>query len=156
MFTDEQHVDNLVRHIELVHKAGLLLAKRVMAQGRKEFGRNLLGKIYQHDVSKFGGIEWDYLHVGKDVDKEKLKLAIKQHQSVNSHHPECHGGIENMGEMDVAEMVCDWYARAQEFGTGLREWIKDKAIPNFKIKLDSQQHQWIKTFVDIILESAFS
>ena len=28
------------------------------------------------------------------------------------------------------EMVCDWFARSQEFGTDLRQWITDQAIPH--------------------------
>ena len=156
MFTDEEHVDNLVRHIQLVHGAGLLLAKRLMAQGRKDFGRLLLRQIFKHDNTKFSGIEWTFLHVGPDVAKENLTLAIRQHNDTNSHHPEAHGGIDNMPEVDVAEMVCDWYARSQEMGTDLRNWIRDTATERYKIKPDSEQSKWIQGFVNILLRSAFA
>ena len=33
----------------------------------------------------------------------------------------------------MAEMACDWYARAMEFGTGLRDWIASTAIQRFQI-----------------------
>ena len=52
-------------------------------------------------------------------------------------------------------MVCDWYARAQEFGTGLRDWIGGQATERYQIDRDGQQHQWITKFVDILLEDQF-
>ncbi len=155
-WTDEEHIDNLVRHIRLVQDAGLLLAKRMMANGRKDFGRVLLGQIFTHDNTKFHGIEWDYLHTGPGVPQDTLKLAIRQHQATNSHHPEHHGGIENMNEYDIAEMVCDWYARSQEMGTDLRNWIKDTAMPRYNIKPDSDVHKMIIGFVDMLLRRAIA
>jgi hypothetical protein len=38
MLTVEEHLDNLVRHIELVREAGLLLGKRLMRRGDEDFG----------------------------------------------------------------------------------------------------------------------
>lgn len=155
MFTTEEHLENLVRHIDLVRSAGVLLGKRLIAQGRKEFGRILIGNVYIHDASKFSGIEWDYLHAGKDTPKEKLELAIKQHITTNPHHPEYWGGVEHMPEIFLAELVCDWYARSMEFGTGLRDWIKSTAIDKFDIKLDSPQYKKIQEFVNLLLEDHF-
>ncbi len=155
MLSCEQHLDNLLKHIDMVRQAGVLLGKRLMEHGRKDFGRLLIGKCYEHDKSKFYGIEWRYLHAGNDVPKQELERAIKQHVETNAHHPEYWGGIENMPEIAVAEMVCDWYARSQEFGTGLRDWIKDVAIERFHIDTESEQYAWIEKFVDLILQDAF-
>jgi hypothetical protein len=155
MLTPRDHLDNLVRHIDLVREACLLLGRRLMDSGRLEFGRLLIAAGFHHDVSKFFGIEWNYLHAGRDVPKEQLDLAIKQHTQTNSHHPEYWGGVENMPEIAVAEMVCDWYARSQEFGTCLRDWIKQNAIDRFKIDLESEQYLWIYKFVDLLLEDQF-
>jgi hypothetical protein len=155
MFTAEEHLDNLVRHIELVREACLLLGRRLMKKGRKEFGRLVIARGFVHDASKFYGSEWRYLHAGKDVPKDKLEDAIRQHQETNQHHPEYWGGVEHMPDLAVAEMVCDWYARAQEFGTGLRDWIRDQAMERFKIKPATRQHQWITEFVDMLLEDPF-
>ena len=155
MLSQRDHLENLIRHIDLVREACLLLGKRLMDQGRGEFGRLLIAAGFQHDVSKFFGIEWDYMHAGRDVPKEQLELAIKQHTRTNAHHPEYWGGVDNMPEIAVAEMICDWYARSQEFGTNLREWIKTNAIDKFKIDLESEQYKWINNFVDMLLEDHF-
>jgi hypothetical protein len=155
MFNPQEQLDNLVRHIELVRGACLLLGKRVMAQGRMEFGRLLVAHGFVHDASKFYGIEWDYLHAGPDVPADQLELAIKQHTRTNSHHPEYWGGFENMPEIGIAEMVCDWYARAQEFGTGLREWIQAEAIERFQIDVKGERFGWVRKYVDLLLEDPF-
>lgn len=155
-FTPQEHLDNLVRHIELVRDACLLLGRRLMAQGRLEFGRLLIAHGFVHDASKFFGIEWDYLHAGPDVAREDLEIAVQQHVRTNSHHPEFWGGFENMPEICIAEMVCDWYARSQEFGTGLRDWIKKVAIEKFRINTGSERFQWVQGFVDLLLVDPFS
>ncbi len=154
-FSPQEHLENLVRHIELVREACLLLGRRLMAQGRQEFGRILIARGFEHDVSKFSGIEWDFLHAGPDVPREQLELAVRQHVRTNSHHPEYWGGFENMPEIAVAEMVCDWYARGQEFGTGLRDWIRDHAIDRFQIDVDGERYAWVTKFVDLLLEDPF-
>lgn len=157
MYDQDEHLDNLIRHIELVRNACTLLGRRLVKQGRSEFGRLLIARGHVHDASKFYGIEWDYLHSGPDTPADELQLAIKQHVRTNSHHPEFHGGkLDQMPELDVAEMVCDWYARAQEFGTGLREWIADSAIERYSIDLEGKHHQWIHNFVDLLLQDPFS
>jgi hypothetical protein len=153
--TPEEHLDNLVRHIEKVREACLLLGKRLIAQGRPHFGRLLIARGMVHDVSKFYGIEWEYLENGQDVPEEGRKLAIEHHRRTNEHHPEYWGGVASMPEVAVAEMVCDWYARSQEFGTDLREWIRKEAVPRFNVALDGPQHAWIRTFVDTLVDKPF-
>jgi len=153
--TPQEHLDNLVRHIDLVRAACLLLGRRLMADGRQEFGRILIARGFEHDVSKFSGIEWDYLHAGRDIPKDQMELAVRQHVRTNSHHPEFWGGIENMPEIAVAEMVCDWYARSQEFGNGLREWITAQAVAKYRINLESEQYGWVENCVALLLEDHF-
>src|SRR5215831_18050233 len=145
--TLEEHLDNLVRHIELVRDAGLLLGKRLIHEGEVDFGRLLIGRVFVHDATKFAGIEWRYLHSGQAIPKEKLELAVTQHQETNEHHPEYWGGVSEMPALAVAEMVCDWYARSQEFGTGLRDWIEETAVERFSINKDSHQYQLIQKYV---------
>ena len=65
------------------------------------------------------------------------------------------GGVEKMPEIGVAEMVCDWYARGQEFGTGLHEWISEHAVPRFGIDPTGEQYRWITAFIDLLLHDYF-
>ncbi len=47
---------------------------------------------------------------------ESVKQAIHHHVTTNRHHPEFHGDPNEMSNVDLIEMVCDWTAMAQEFG----------------------------------------
>ena len=155
MFSQEEHLDNLTRHINLVRDNCLLLGKRIIASGQDDFGRLLIARGYVHDQSKFFGIEWDYLHVGPEVSSEDLERAVKQHTRTNDHHPEFHGHLSNMPEIAVAEMVCDWYARSQEFGTNLCEWIRDQASTRYEFDKAMRQRDWIDRYTKLLLRSSF-
>lgn len=155
MLSLQEHLDNLTRHINLVRDACLLLGKRLIERGRPDFGRLLIQRGFCHDVSKFSGMEWKFLHAGKDVPWPVLEPVVQQHAETNDHHPEAWGGIENMPEIAVAEMVCDWYARSQEMGTGLRDWVIKEATPRFKIERSMSQWDWIQECLDILIENHF-
>ncbi len=152
----DDHLDNLVRHIERVREACLMLGKRLIAQGREHFGRMLIARGFVHDASKFYGIEWDYMHMGPNVSEASKQLAIDHHRRTNDHHPEFWGGIESMPEIAVAEMVCDWYARGQEFGTDLRAWIRQEAVTRYSLSVDGLHYAWIESFVNLLLAKPFT
>ncbi len=60
-----------------------------------------------------------------------------------------------MPEVAVAEMVADWLARAQEFGTCLRDWIAENAVQKYGLTEDDEQYKWINIFVDMLLVDYF-
>lgn len=154
MLTVEEHIDNLVRHIRMVQDNCVLLGKKLIDLNRSTFGRNLIALGFQHDVSKFHGIEWSYLHQGKEVPEERLKEAIAQHQETNPHHCEHWGGLDECPDIYLAEMVCDWFARSQEFGTCLRDWILESAVPKYSISEEDLKR--IMYFVDLLVPPPFS
>jgi hypothetical protein len=147
-------VDKLTRHIENVQEACQLLGKRFIAKGEIDFGINLISNGQVHDASKWRGIEWDYLVTG-DFNGH-TKLAVEQHNRTNCHHPEYWGGIELMPKIYVAEMCCDWKARANEFGTDVWTYVKEKAIPRFGISCNGKVYKWIKECFDMLLDEPFS
>lgn len=151
----QDHIANLTRHINQVRENCEILAERLMAEGHKEMAVKLLARGYCHDNSKFYGIEWDYLHNGQEVPEDALELAIKQHSSTNDHHPEFWGGIDNMPEIAIYEMVADCLARAQEFGTDVRDWFNTSAVKKYKIKKTSDQWKWIGEALDMLLVNHF-
>lgn len=155
--SQEEHLDDLLRHKERVKDASVLLGKRLIASGRDELGKQVIARGYAHDLSKFEGIEWEYLHAGNDVNDTNLKDAMSHHwcQIQNRHHPEFHGGLKNMTELDVMEMICDFLARAQEFGTNLRDWIKNQANIRFHIDDCPVQEEWIDSAVNMLLRDQF-
>ena len=152
----ERRLKVLLRHIDNVRSACLILGERLMAKGEVELGLKLIKNGYKHDNSKFSGIEWDYLNGDVETDdKEKLEMAIKHHGETNPHHPEYWGNIDNMPRIFLAEMVCDWYSRSNEFGSDVREWVKDKATKRFEFTVQSKVYRQIKEFLDILLDPSF-
>lgn len=152
----EDQIDDLAGHIRRVQDNARTLATGLIDQGRSEFARVLLAKASVHDASKWHGIEWQYLHKGPDVDPAGLRAAIEQHQKTNDHHPEYWGGFENMPEICIAEMVCDWLARSQEFATDLREWVKKTAAERYGFHKVPQQAARVDQFIALLLPAKFA
>ncbi len=153
----EKQLRSLIRHIDNVRDSALVLGTRLIEKGNSEVGLKLIANGYCHDQSKFRGIEW--LHLNEETrtkHPDLFHIAHLQHVTSNLHHPEAWtGGIHSMTSEYVAEMVCDWHARASEFGTDLREWIKDKATKKFEMTCQSATYREIKEFVDILLDPRF-
>lgn len=151
---------SIIRHVHNVDEAACLLVEQLISTATEredmEFARRLYQRVRKHDLSKFEGIEWEFLHRGEENEK-LLKIAINQHQQSNDHHPQYFvGGISQMSDLQLAEMVCDWYARSKEMGTGLREYIKEKATARFGFSTRTKIYQKIKKFVDLLLDEQFS
>ena len=148
----------LCRHITFVKDACELLGKKIIAEDiyDEDFGVQLIARGCVHDNSKFSGIEFMYLNTSRpSVTKEQLEMAVTEHISSNDHHPEYWGGVKNMPEIALAEMVCDWYARSCEMGTDLRLWIKDTALEKFDIPPTGAVSKKINKFVTLLLTPTF-
>jgi len=147
-------VDKLIRHISNVQDSCRLLGKKYIEKGEVEFGVRLIALGQIHDASKWSGVEWKYLIIGEF--NGEAKLAAIHHNHTNPHHPEYWGSIELMPRIYVAEMCCDFYARANEFGTDVWDYVKEKAIPRYAISPQGKHYKWIKEFLDNLLEKPFS
>lgn len=149
---NEKQLQIIIRHKELVIEGAKTLSKRLMEQGETDLAIQLLKNSYDHDNSKFSGIEWVYLK----RDEEFLKIAHIQHITTNPHHPEYYpGGIKDMPPARLAEFVCDIYARSSEFGTDLRNWLKETALKRYNFSAQGKTYKAIKKFVDLLLEDPF-
>ena len=156
-------IDGIVRHIRNVQDNCILMGEKLIAKGMIDFGKDLIARGFRHDNSKFYGIEWMNMAPGVPVqekpDKLKLKLAVTHHNSNrhNDHHPECwYGGIHAMSRIAIAEMVCDWKARSEEFGSSLRDWIANEATKRFKFTEKDPVYAIIMEYVDMICEKPFT
>jgi len=155
--TEEKRLEALIRHCDNVQGNCQLLGERLIEQGKDELGRKLIANGRIHDASKFGGIEWQYLHADmKETHPELFKQAAIQHITTNPHHPEYWvGGIEEMDALHLAEMVCDWYARSMEFGDNIWDWVKGPASDRYAFSLNGRVYKEIKGYLDLLLEKKF-
>jgi len=147
-------------HIERV--ASCLLAIEQIT----EYGGQLSQRAKIHDASKFGPEEripyiWltEFYRSKRDSDpfeypagmKLRVRAAIAHHMSANRHHPEFHSDPNEMTEVDLIEMVCDWTAMAQEFnqsGGSARGWA-DKTIGN-QVAFNDDKTQFIYRMIELL------
>ena len=152
-----KHLAEVKRHKDLVISSADVLSQRLWEQGRVEFARNLMALAYAHDVSKFQGIEWRELRRSKtksddEEDKKTAFIAFRHHQEANPHHPEHWGGVNNMPEIHIAEMVCDMHARSSEIGTDLRGYVKTVFLKKHNITTRGKPYRKMKEFIDLLLD----
>lgn len=153
-------IRSISRHIRNVSDNCLILGEKLIVRGDIELGKQLIANGFEHDHSKFKGIEFEYMAPGIPSNEEsakiKLKMAIHQHQITNPHHVEYWpNGIEDMPELYLAEMVCDIKARSEEFGTDIREYIDTKAIIRWNIQKTHLKYKRLMEFVDMLCEIPF-
>lgn len=147
-------VDNILRHIANVRENCFILGRKLILQGNADLGVALVGNGLVHDNSKLRGVEFSYLYPG--IAKTKLQLAIQHHNQTNAHHPEYWGGIENMPDIYLCEMVCDWKARSEEFGTSIYDWALDEAPKRFSYKKNSDICKKILYYLSLLCDKPFT
>jgi len=144
-------IELIFNHIKMVQKYCYSLGIKLIEEGDIELGRNLISNGQIHDNSKLKGIEFEHLF----YDDPLLPEVIKHHQSVNPHHPEYWGSIHDMPKVYVAEMVCDWLARSNEFGMSITEWIEVTAAKKFGYKKGDKVYEYIKKYLGMLLNKSF-
>lgn len=152
-------IEGITRHIKNVQDNCSLMGKRLIENGEIDLGKMLIANGLQHDHSKLLGTEWDHMAPVKDAPEDPTKvkrnLSINHHRETNQHHPEYWGHIKNMPQVAIAEMVCDWKARSEEFATALRDWINNVATKQWEFDEKDQIYKDIFRYVDLICEKPF-
>lgn len=135
-------LEDTVRHKIFILQACGKMANVLEASGEKEKAYLLVRRAFAHDLSKLNRDEFFGLaRFSNDMEAmtninvtlpsaEKLKI-ISLHWSRNSHHPEFHSCVNEMNDMDIIEMCCDWHARSLQFGTNTIQWLKEKFQKRF-------------------------
>src|SRR5262249_36150309 len=147
-------------HIERVRKCLCLLAAVT------DCGEELIERGKVHDASKFGPEEripyvWltEYHRRRRNGEPfeypegvaDRVTLAIRHHVTTNRHHPESHADPNDMSDVDLIEMVCDWTAMAQEFGEArgsARGWA-DKTIGK-RVAFNAQKRRFIYEMIEAL------
>ena len=137
--------EDTILHKKIVMDTCLLLSEYLMQHKKFELGTQILKRGCDHDNSKFDTEEFRKLsNILKAESKEAFtnasiqlspdeRKAIEYHWKHNRHHPEFfENPSEEMGELDIMEMVCDWFARSLQFGTDFIPFIMERQENRFK------------------------
>lgn len=152
-------IRSITRHIRNVEDNCLILGEKLILQGRTDLGKQLIANGFIHDASKFTGIEFEYLSLHNPTEennKLKMKLAIQQHNTTNLHHAESwSGGIKDMPDVYLAELVCDVKSRSEEFGTSLMEYINTDGMKRWNITEEDDVYKKMIGFINLLCEKPF-
>jgi hypothetical protein len=135
------HVDYVARttlHIFLVQRCALRVARAGLVSG--PLALELLEQVVHHDRSKWSEEEWGayahHWHVlsAEERETEEARAAFApawaHHKAHNPHHVGHHAHVDEMSEVDMIHMVCDWAAMSAERGQSLSEWAH-QSIPRY-------------------------
>jgi hypothetical protein len=139
-------LEDIYSHKKLVFDTCYILSKKLIEGGQDELGLELMKRAFLHDFSKLEDDEF-YGMAAFANDKDALKdpkkkvssdkqLAINLHWDRNEHHPEYWTDINQMTDLDIMELVCDWYARSLQFGTDFLEFLEQRQKDRFHFPQD--------------------
>lgn len=129
-------------------------------------GDELRDRAAVHDDSKFGEAEREpYIWLTEyhrcrrndepfqypDGMEDRVRQAIQHHVTTNRHHPDCHDDPNDMTNVDLIEMVCDWTAMSQEFnqdGGSARGWA-DKTIGK-RVQFNDDRRAFVYDTIDLL------
>jgi hypothetical protein len=147
-------------HIDRVRRCLAIMASAT------EHTEELNQRAQIHDASKFGPEErvpyiWltEFHRCRRDGEpfaypdgmQDRVRAAIDHHVATNRHHPSFHADPNDMSDVDLIEMVCDWTAMSQEFdqdGGSARVWA-DKTIGN-RVHFNDDKRRFIYEMIDLL------
>ena len=151
-------IEDVFTHKKYVLDACLKMAKYLFENDEEDLGIMLLRRAAKHDNSKLEDEELEALSkIAEDKDSlkdanEKLtdfkKKAIELHWKNNRHHPEFFSDVNNMDEIDILEIVCDWYARSMQYNTNLLEFCETRQENRFHFP--EEMYRKIHKYCEII------
>lgn len=152
------HVFETMVHKSFVIQACLKMSKYLISEGKKDLAMLLLKRANIHDNSKLVGPELELLsslYGSQDAfTNPKVQLSenerkiIEKHWENNRHHPEHFDNVEKMTELDIIEMVCDWYARSCQYKTDFLEFVKSRQENRFHFP--SKMFEKVYNYCEII------
>lgn len=151
-------LQDTIIHKKLVLDSCYLLSQYLYSSNNQKLALELLKRASYHDVSKFENEELLYLSsipLNSDAFKnpniemtEQEKKLIALHWKHNRHHPEYHENYDDMTELDMLEMVCDWHARSLQFNTNFLKFVKTRQDNRFNF--NREQFSYIYKYCKIL------
>lgn len=156
----EKYILDTINHKKHLFDSASKMALYFLKNNDEDMALKILRRSFTHDLSKFNASEYNSFHVFKEYNNslidasilynEQDEVFLKEHWKNNKHHPEHWSDFNDMTELDIIEMVCDWHSRSVEFGTDLLEFIHTRQ--NTRFKFDDKMFNKILFYVNILLD----
>lgn len=133
-----------IYHKKIIMDICLKVSEYLVNRGETNKAIEVLKRACEHDNTKFNDIELEHLisiitddsnnsfKNAQNKLSDREKKAIEVHWKNNRHHPEYFSSHNNMSEIDIIEMVCDWYARSIQYNTDFIPFIIERQKNRFK------------------------
>ena len=157
--TKMQHLKDTVIHKKIILEIGEKVVDWLVQNGRNEEAIDLAKRLIIHDNSKISEEEMgNFLSIESHENMvnpnvlmdENIKAAVAAHWKNNRHHPEHFSDYHNMNEVDIIEMVCDWYSRSLQNKTDFLNFVETRQKNRFKF--DEDFYNKVKEYCLTIIE----
>lgn len=144
----------ITAHIRRVQELGLLLSNHIIeVYGDVEQAREIAIATLTHDIEKYSEPAFSDLW----QDEPGFKEALRVHRINVAHHPEywetrsMGGERKQMVRRKIAEMICDWYSRCEEYGKDYDDWLENFVPERWKF---SEEEKTQITYYSNLLRNA--
>lgn len=135
-------INDLIEHKKLILDCAKIMSNYLYLNNEKELSEEIIKRAIVHDSSKLDNDELkSFLELkikeksfrnAKSLLNDYEKERISIHWRKNRHHPEYYNNIEDMKEIDIIEMVCDWFSRSIQYNTDIIEFAETRQKNRFK------------------------
>ena len=145
-------IEDFIEHKKCILESASILIEYLLKNGKDDLAFELLKRISIHDNSKLEDDEFSlfckiplkkdsFTTSTCDID-ESLKNSIELHWKNNRHHPEHFKNVNDMNEVDILEMCCDWHARSIQYHTDFLSFVKIRQENRFHFPKDMFDKIW--------------
>ena len=156
-----EQIDETFIHKKIVMDSCLKMAHFLHTANQDDLAIELLRRALIHDNSKLNEKELlafsrlenkkSSLKDPNSVFDEETKQIIEIHWKSNRHHPEFFSNVNNMNEIDLIEMCCDWHARSIQYNTDLLEFARTRQENRFHF--NQENFEKIIFYCEILVNS---
>lgn len=134
-------VIDFILHKKYILESGMILVKHLLEEHKDDEALHLIKRLAEHDNSKLNEDEFELLcniplntksftNANEEMN-DCLKKSISLHWKNNRHHPEHFKDVNQMTDLDIMEMCCDWHARSIQYKTDFISFVKTRQETRF-------------------------
>ena len=123
----QTHLGMFIQHFDDAHIKAQLHARYMTHDGSKWEADEFHPYVWRYWRTKWrsdGEVDKRFTEAFQSEAVHRyITKAVWHHVQHNRHHPEYHLDHDDMTQIDLIEMVCDWYAMSEELDSNIDDWV---------------------------------